>query len=168
MIDSPDKPISVYKTILDWSSVLQDWQRDTLRRIVGSGDLTAKDLDEIETLCLIENKLEIQTKESPTAAALASEHITEAESGDTATSLISLSGCKNVNALADDQKLEFGASPGLTVIYGNNGSGKSGYARVLKKACRARGQKPSIKANVYKAPTGDPASALIRYAHNGT
>jgi predicted ATPase len=38
-----------------------------------------------------------------------------------------------VNALASDQRLSFG-TPGLTIVYGDNGSGKSGYARVLKAA----------------------------------
>ena len=33
--------------------------------------------------------------------------------------------------------MEFGTE-GLTVVYGDNGSGKSGYVRLLKEVCRAR------------------------------
>lgn len=46
-------------------------------------------------------------------------------------------GVRHVNALAPDQRLTL-HRVGLTIIYGDNGSGKSGYARILKKACRAR------------------------------
>ena len=42
-----------------------------------------------------------------------------------------------MNALARDQTIEFG--PSLTIVYGANAAGKSGYARILKRACRARG-----------------------------
>ncbi|RXV67313.1 hypothetical protein D1006_18685 [Burkholderia stabilis] len=46
---------------------------------------------------------------------------------------------KHLNRLAKGQVLTFAAT-GLTVIFGGNGSGKSGYARALKRACRARDQ----------------------------
>ena len=42
-----------------------------------------------------------------------------------------------MNALKEGERLTFGKT-GLTVVYGDNGSGKSGYARILKKVCRAR------------------------------
>jgi len=35
----------------------------------------------------------------------------------------------------------------MTIIYGDNGSGKSGYSRVLKRACRARDQMEAIHPN---------------------
>ena len=43
----------------------------------------------------------------------------------------SLTNVKGVNALAENQTIEL--SPKLTIIYGANGSGKSGYVRLLKK-----------------------------------
>ena len=42
-----------------------------------------------------------------------------------------------MNALLADQTLTF-APTGLTIVYGDNGSGKSGYARLLKHATKAR------------------------------
>jgi len=38
-----------------------------------------------------------------------------------------------VNALANDQTIEF--CPSLTVVFGANAAGKSGYTRILKRAC---------------------------------
>lgn len=39
----------------------------------------------------------------------------------------------------------------LTVVYGNNGSGKSGYTRILKKAC-GKNSANDLQPNVFKAP----------------
>ena len=60
---------------------------------------------------------------------------------------------KHVNRIAPGQKLEF-APNGITVIYGGNASGKSGYSRVLKRACRARDLSETIHTNAF-----DPKAA---------
>jgi energy-coupling factor transporter ATP-binding protein EcfA2 len=51
---------------------------------------------------------------------------------------------------------------GLTVIYGDNGSGKSGYSRVLKRACRARDQMETIhpNANLPASKAGAPEASF--------
>jgi len=46
---------------------------------------------------------------------------------------------RNVNALPEGQEIRFG--PQLTLLYGNNGAGKSGYARALGAAGFARGER---------------------------
>jgi ABC-type lipoprotein export system ATPase subunit len=60
---------------------------------------------------------------------------------------------KHVNRIVTGQKLEF-APKGLTVIYGGTGSGKSGYSRVLKRACRARDISETVHPDAF-----DPNSA---------
>ncbi|WP_245479279.1 ATP-binding protein, partial [Mesorhizobium sp. M1A.F.Ca.IN.022.05.2.1] len=56
----------------------------------------------------------------------------------TPSSASALFSLPHVNALAPGERLSFGKT-GLTAIYGDNGAGKSGYARVLKhSAGRAR------------------------------
>lgn len=74
---------------------------------------------------------------------------------------------EDVNALAPDQTLSF-EKKGLTIIYGDNGAGKSGYARVLKHACRARidSRTQPVMPNVYKQAPGIPR-AQLEYAVNG-
>jgi hypothetical protein len=67
---------------------------------------------------------------------------------------------KHVNALATDQSVEF-APCGVTVIYGENAAGKSGYSRVLKKACHAREKKSEVLPNVFDAAVkGQPQAAF--------
>jgi hypothetical protein len=55
----------------------------------------------------------------------------------------------------------------ITGVYGDNGAGKSGYARILKRACRAR-HTEAILANVYDQPPATPASATLCYSVGGT
>lgn len=52
-------------------------------------------------------------------------------------SLRALTEVVGVNALISGQTLEFG-STGLTIVYGDNASGKSGYARLIKAMVDAR------------------------------
>jgi len=53
-------------------------------------------------------------------------------------SLVFIFHHRGVNALAEDRTLTL--SPRLTVVYGDNPAGKTAYIRILKSACRARGQ----------------------------
>ncbi len=56
------------------------------------------------------------------------------------------------------------AAKGLTVIYGYNGSGKSGYGRILRQLCRSRhDEKQSIIGNVYNPKSLGPAAATVTY-----
>ena len=61
--------------------------------------------------------------------------------------MLSVSNCKNINALVTDSHVTF--SPKLTVIYGDNGSGKSGYARLLNSVFHSRGDS-KILPNILK------------------
>jgi hypothetical protein len=84
-----------------------------------------------------------------------------------AVSLVSIADADGVNNLAPGQTLAF-EQQGLTIIYGDNGAGKSGYARVLKRACRAR-QPGKIEPNIYaSSPPPAQASATITYSVGGT
>lgn len=71
--------------------------------------------------------------------------------------LLEISEYQNVNALSDGQKITFAHR--LTIIYGENGSGKSGYSRVLNSAFYSRGDK-KILPNILKPENeqGDPSA----------
>jgi len=62
--------------------------------------------------------------------------------------LLSISNIENVNALLAGQ--EIAINENLTLIYGDNGTGKSGYIRLLNNAFNSRGDK-NILGNVYEA-----------------
>ncbi len=66
---------------------------------------------------------------------------------ETLLPLIAIKGIENVNALPNGTEITFG--PKLTVCYGANGSGKSGYGRIIASACFTRGKRkiyPNLKA----------------------
>ncbi|NQZ59571.1 MAG: AAA family ATPase, partial [Lentisphaeraceae bacterium] len=73
--------------------------------------------------------------------------------------LLKISSVINVSSLAQNQDLEFSAE-GLTVIYGDNGAGKSSYAKILKNACLTRGEIPLIKGNVFTGNDTTPSAQL--------
>lgn len=133
-MDKPAPPKSVLETILDWSRQRPDWQRDALRRIVAAGRPDAAAVAEITNLCKKGHGAEgIEFDAVPLTVA----HLPSNPGEGAAIALNSIMNIVGVNQLAGDQELTFEAQ-GITVVYGQNGAGKSGYARILKRACRAR------------------------------
>jgi hypothetical protein len=151
--------------IVAWSVDGPAWQRDGLRRLYAQQKLSVTDVDELYVLCRQVHDL-LDTGESPlTAQPLHASHVPANWNTGGVVALKSIGHAKNVNALADDQTLNF-AEIGLTIVYGDNGAGKSGYGRVLKRACRARDQE-EILTNQYSQPSGKP-TAQIKYSVAGT
>lgn len=64
----------------------------------------------------------------------------------------------NVNAISDDCSIKFG--PDMTLIYGGNGSGKSGIGRLLCNACFSRGER-NILPNVRNGSGSGNAKATF-------
>lgn len=125
---------SVLGTILDWSEARPNWQKDALRRIVVDGLPDDDGLDEVVALARKEHGDDSVTAK---AEPLKKENLPTDPGAGESVRLESMSDIAGVNQLAPDQIMTF-ETGGLTVIYGKNGTGKSGYARVLKKSCRAR------------------------------
>nr|VFJ65749.1 MAG: hypothetical protein BECKDK2373C_GA0170839_11357 [Candidatus Kentron sp. DK] len=78
--------------------------------------------------------------------------------------LSSIRDVEGVNALAPKRPLEFGKG-NFTVVYGLNGSGKSGYVRLLKHACGAR-EAGTLHPDVYK-PGSAVQKACISFEQDG-
>ena len=82
--------------------------------------------------------------------------------------LCAIKDVKGINALAPKKPLEFGESESksnITIVYGDNGSGKSGYVRLLKHVCGARD--PGIlHPNVYKSDSTEQ-KACISFEKDG-
>jgi energy-coupling factor transporter ATP-binding protein EcfA2 len=76
--------------------------------------------------------------------------------------LDSLSAITGVNRLAKDQTVEFANN--ITVIYGENGTGKTGYSRILKTLGFSYDTHNNILPNIYG--TAEPQSATINFKSN--
>lgn len=147
--------MTVLQEILQWSQDRPAWQREALRRLVLDGELADDDISALAEICKSGHGLAEQRDAVP----LAKEHVPDQTAG-APVSLVSIFHHRGVNALAEDQTLKFG--PGLTVVYGDNGAGKTGYIRILKSACRARGPE-KILGNVVSGTTPLAPVVAIKY-----
>ena len=130
--------MTVLKEILEWSQGRPAWQRDALRHLVLHGELLENDIHELVEICKAEHGLAVPQGAFPLTKA----HVPEQSGIAAPVSLTSIFHHRGVNALAEDQTLKF--SPNLTVVYGDNAAGKTGYIRILKSAwpCARTGENP--------------------------
>ena len=148
--------MTVLEQLLEWSLNRPAWQRDALRRLVLNGELSDSDHKILTEICKSAHGLAEPQEVLP----FSKEHIPKSVAGSAAVSLVSIFHHRGVNALAEDQTLNL--SSGLTLVYGDNGAGKTGYIRILKSACRARGQEP-ILGNVVAASAPSSVAVSIKY-----
>ena len=142
----------VIQKISAWAAEQPAWIDDAVRRLI-AGALGQQDIRDLASLAESEHGL----ADPGGRAALRLDPRTLPELGKDGVdvSLVALRAPKHLNAIDADQTLAFQAD-GLTVVYGYNGAGKSGYARALKMACRARNVE-NILPDVYCA-SKDPVT----------
>ncbi len=138
--------MSILQEILEWSKNLPDWESDALHRLFMKQTLTETDLEDLYAMLKAEHGISDIRERKPTR--LTDEQVPAQPSSQNDIKLIALKNLCNVNRIAPNQRLVFNRD-GMTIVYGDNGSGKSGYSRVLKRACRARYQGEDILPNAF-------------------
>jgi len=133
--------MDILSEILTWSGTQPAWQQDALRRLVSEGPILDDGIEQLLTICKGVHGLAKQAASLP----LEAKHLAIRSRGGGAVTLKTLVHHAGVNALSPEQTVTFG--PALTLVYGHNAAGKSGYTRILKGFCRARGAE-AILANV--------------------
>jgi len=158
--------VTILQEIHAWSKGLPAWQQDAIARIYANRELTIADIEDIYALVKIEAGIEDPQKRTPKV--LDETQVSAPTDPTRLVQLLAIKDLSNVNALAAGGSLPI-AETGLTVIYGENGAGKSGYSRILKHACRARDQREVILPNAKVDPenAGTPA-AKFEVAIDGT
>jgi energy-coupling factor transporter ATP-binding protein EcfA2 len=149
--------MAILDEILDWSRNIPAWQSDAMRRIWVKIDLSVQDVSEILMMIKSEYGLIDASTKVISPIRLSKTHMAITASDKMPVILKSMRDVKNVNALVENQTINFNQQ-GITVIYGENATGKSGYSRVLKKACKTRGEPEGILPNIH-APHIPSASA---------
>lgn len=150
--------MAIYNEILTWSCNKPSFLRDALRRIISNTIISQTDIDELVLLLkkengdstVILNSIPIDNTHIPTIVATTTAY----------PKLISIKDPINICALYNQGHLQFSNS-GLSVVYGNNGSGKSSYSKVLKKLCWSRNSNTELKKNVFSPSTTQQKVDLI-------
>lgn len=153
--------ISAIHEILKWSIDRPEWQRDALRRIVIKGFIDETDIGELHQLCCSKHNPEMINSTPLKVSPLDKSHIPSEPDSQASVTLVSIGELQGVNRLPPEQSIPFGPALGLTIIYGDNGTGKSGYARVIKKACRTRGVSPEILSDAFAPSSSTSPSGTI-------
>ncbi|MHB8822456.1 MAG: hypothetical protein ACYC58_12330 [Pseudomonadaceae bacterium] len=136
--------MAILQEILAWTQGLPAWQSDAVSRLLAKQALTPQDHEDLYALLKLAHGILDPKNRQPQP--LTADQIPAQIEATTHIELRAIRNLHNVNAIAENQQLAVGPV-GMTVIYGDNGSGKSGYSRVLKRACRARDQSEPIHPN---------------------
>lgn len=124
--------------VINWVKTLKGWQCELAYRLLIKEKLDNGDINEI--VSMLKEEKQFENKIFP--------NIGISINGESII-LLSIDSIENIEHLSPRNALKF-AEKGLTVIYGKNGTGKSGYTRILKKICgkpRAR----DLIGNIYKS-----------------
>ncbi|HWN73714.1 MAG TPA: hypothetical protein VNN15_07910, partial [Solirubrobacterales bacterium] len=122
-----DRDVFLQRRIFNWSLKLPEWQRGLMRRLC-DGPLDEVGREEVlAVLC--------DEPGAPRLRPLELRNLPADETEHGVVELREIRNLRNVNRLAGDQSLRF--APGLNVVFGENGAGKSGYGRLCRRVCRA-------------------------------
>ncbi|WP_422362112.1 AAA family ATPase [Reichenbachiella sp.] len=156
----------ILNDIINWVENKPQFWQVAIERLIRNNQLSDADILEIKEICKVDFGLsDIQFEEVDfedlrkfADSAINNEDII----------LSKISNVENINALSQTSSLEF--SPGgLTLVYGDNGAGKSSYVSILKHTCNTRGHKPTINGNLYDPTSfGNDKKAEVEYTIDGT
>lgn len=156
---------NVLKELSSWASTLPFWEQLALEKIVTKGVFSDADCDECLQYLLEDAELTPHKSIRPSLSLsqLAENQTTKPSQP---TILRKLSNLQNINALVSGQTLTFG--PQLTIVFGANGSGKSGYARLIATAAFTRSDKEVLRDIHQPSNPAQELSADIEILENGT
>lgn len=147
------------KALLDWAKKQPAWASDALRRLASSSELALTEEDKKEVLSRIRHAASNGADDGPQCTPLSEDHLRRHGTPGPRVALTSIGPVANIDRLAPNQRLRF-AESGVTLVFGENGSGKSGYARIAKHLCRSLSQ-DKLKGDVFAtAPTGAMGAQL--------
>lgn len=152
-------------SLAQWIKTLPDWQSDLLRRLTIIDDVSLNELEDATKMLLASLGV------AHPAASGAAQAIPISASIDPkvhrVTQVVAMQNLVGVGAIESRQRLDFKLD-GLTIVYGETGSGKSSYVRVLRKACRSSAKPIVILPNVLSSQDeGSPSTAQIEVVIDG-
>src|SRR5690554_4774632 len=155
----------ILNDIIDWVESKPSFWQIAVDRLIRNNKLTNIDISELKEICKVDFGLSDFEFDAVDFDDL--RDFADNSANDDNIILSKIKNIDNVNALSKSSELEFAPS-GLTIVYGDNGSGKSSYVSILKHSCNTRGQKPRINDNLFDpACAGNDKKADIEYTFDG-
>ncbi|RUW08817.1 hypothetical protein EOA46_19810 [Mesorhizobium sp. M1A.F.Ca.IN.022.05.2.1] len=147
---------TVWDELESWANGFSSWQRLLLAYAIRYGTLSTEQIEQVYSIFLHgfglgdepDPKVEVPTNITGKASGLGSQK----------PRLLRIHDVSGVNALTASAELIF--SPQLTLIYGGNGAGKSGFGRILTNVCFSRARH-AIIPDIYDGTAPRKASATI-------
>ncbi|MYA84380.1 MAG: hypothetical protein F4Y12_02230 [Acidimicrobiaceae bacterium] len=150
----PDDSEDLVQAIVAWSRGRPQWEQQALGKLARGESIGD---DEIRAFADV---AEHEAGGSPMGVdSLEPADFAGGADGQEPVRLVAIADPKSVNALTWSDGLAF-APNGITLVYGENGSGKSGYARILKKVTRSR-HSTDVLTNVFEAPSEQSARLMV-------
>lgn len=145
--------MNVNETISAWLNKQHEWIKEAATKIITKGRLTDEDyVDLVRVLKQVEPSAAV-VRNFPTIG----RDISQGKE----IRLVSIGSISGIDALNPRTPLAFG-STNLSVIFGGNGSGKSGYTRIISKASGSD-HGIELKSNVYENGRPQTRSAIFKY-----
>lgn len=143
----------------EWLEEQPYWLQDACFRIYNGLSIDDQQIEKYANMCISQVKKEIVNykalEKNGSKKPIALEKM----------SIIGVNNIINVNNLASDASLEF-LENGITVVYGLNGAGKSGFMRIFKQMSGSPYEE-AIQPNVYKGITDLKPSCQFHTVENG-
>jgi recombinational DNA repair ATPase RecF len=155
---TPSQTVTVRSLLVGWANDQDAWIRHLVSEVVvARRAMTDSQLDAIYQTFLREKAL---VPDDPVNVPKLSDDasLLDVSSG---LFLTQLSDLKNVNALVEGQAIDF--NPKLTIVFGENACGKTGYVRVLKKAAAVRTTEAVLPDVSQAQRAKQPPSARIAF-----
>lgn len=149
--------------LADWCAEQQPWAVDAMQRAATSTTLTTENVTALVNRIALAHGLTVEGN-----------HLCDSFDESTVVTLAttpddvilhSVGPLNGLDRLVPDQILKF-AVEGVTVIFGENGSGKSGYTRALRQLCGAR-KDPDLQGDVF-ADGPEPSKSITYSYRQGT
>jgi energy-coupling factor transporter ATP-binding protein EcfA2 len=152
------------KSLFEWCDARPKWQQEAVRLLATKTKLDESELGQLEAAIRAEAGL--AGGKVTTWPALIKTHLKAGNKFAPVTVLGSIGPLRNIDRLAAKQPpLKF-AINGVTLIYGANGSGKSGYCRIAKKICHCL-HDVTLRGNVFEPESSDPREITLTFRVDG-
>ncbi len=146
--------------LAEWANVNDEWVRLLVSEVIATGcSVSTSTIDRVYQLLRQEKSLD--KREYPAVAEI--EVVAQRDESAPPLTLTRLSEVHGVNALVSSANIE--PHEGLTILYGENGTGKTGYSRVFKALANSR-TADTILGNI-EADTAKAQTAKVEFKLGG-